>query len=115
MRSVGHRNTRRNPKEMLVQSGRVHRENRRVLKNHEVEEHRLKVKMVRAKHRHDFYKLIREEQIKQKENWLLEKKRKRIDAAAKDGKKKRIIDERKKAHCYIFRIFYLFRLYFTFI
>lgn len=63
--------------------------------------HRLKVKMGKAKHRHHFCKMIREEQIKQKENWLLEKKRKRIGAAAEDRKKKRIIEERKKAHFHI--------------
>lgn len=82
---------------MSVQSGKVHRENTRALKKQEVEEHRLKAKMVKAKHRHLFSKLIREKQVKQKENWLLEKKRKRIDAAAKDEKKKRKIEERKKA------------------
>lgn len=82
---------------MSVQSGKVHRENKRALKKQDVEEHRLKAKMVKAKHRRLFSKLIREKQVKQKENWLLEKKRKRIDAAAKDEKKKRKIEERKKA------------------
>lgn len=82
---------------MTVQSGKVHRENPRALKKQEVEEHRLKARMVKAKHRRLFTKLIREKQEKQKDNWLLEKKRKRIDAAAKDEKKKRKLEERKKA------------------
>lgn len=84
-------------KKMTVQSGKVHRENRRAIKKQEIEEHRLKARMVKAKHRKLFSKLINEKQDKQKEKWLLEKKRKRIDAANKEEKKRRKIEERKKA------------------
>lgn len=82
---------------MGVQSGKLHRENPRALKKQEVEEHRLKAQMVKPRHRQLFRKLIREKQVNQKENWLLQKKRKRIDAAAKDEKKKRKVEERRKA------------------
>lgn len=89
---------RREAKEkMAVQSGKLHRDNPKALKKQEIEEHRLKAQMVKPRHRRLFTKLIREKQTKQKENWLLEKKRKRIDAAAKDEKKKRKIEERRKA------------------
>lgn len=84
-------------KKMAVEIGKVHRENPRAAKKQEIEEHRLKARMVKPRHRRLFSKLIKEKQEKQKENWLLEKKRKRIDAQAKDDKKKRKIEERKKA------------------
>lgn len=82
---------------MSVQTGRVHRENKRAIKKQEIEEHRLKARMVKPKHRHLFQKLIREQQGKQKENWLLEKKRKRIDAAAKEERKQKKIADKKKS------------------
>ncbi|XP_055298168.1 pescadillo homolog [Sitodiplosis mosellana] len=81
---------------MAVQSGKVHRESQRSIKKQEIEEHRLKARMVKPRHRKLFSKLINEKQEKQKENWLLEKKRKRIDAAAKEEKKKKKIENRKK-------------------
>lgn len=84
-------------KKMSVQAGKVHRENKRAVKKQEIEEHRLKARMVKPKHRHLFTKLIREQQGKQKENWLLEKKRKRIDAAAKEERKQKKIAEKKKS------------------
>lgn len=84
-------------KKMEVQSGKLHREHPRAQKKQDIEEHRLKAKMVKPRHRKLFSKLIREKQVKQKENWLLEKKRKRHDAAAKEEKKKRKIDDRRKA------------------
>lgn len=88
----------KDPKEkMTVQAGKVHRENKRAIKKQEIEEHRLKARMVKPKHRHLFQKLIREQQGKQKENWLLEKKRKRIDAAAKEERKQKKIAEKKKS------------------
>lgn len=83
-------------KKMAVQSGKVHRESARAIKKQEVEEHRLKARMVKPRHRKLFAKLINEKQDKQKENWLLEKKRKRIEAAAKDEKKKIKLEKRKK-------------------
>lgn len=82
---------------MSVQAGKVHRENPRAAKKQEIEEHRLKARMVKPRHRRLFSKLIKEKQEKQKENWLLQKKRKRIDAQAKEEKKKRKTEERKKA------------------
>lgn len=84
-------------KKMEVQSGKLHRENPRAQKKQDIEEHRLKAKMVKPRHRRLFSKLIREKQVKQKENWLLEKKRKRHDAAAKEEKKKRKVEDRRKA------------------
>lgn len=81
---------------MAVQTGKVHRESLRSIKKQEVEEHRLKARMVKPRHRRLFTKLINEKQVKQKENWLLEKKRKRIDAAAKEEKKQKKIENRKK-------------------
>lgn len=83
-------------KKMAVQSGKVHRDSVRAIKKQEIEEHRLKARMVKPRHRKLFKKLINEKQEKQKENWLLEKKRKRIDAAAKDEKKKKKLENRKK-------------------
>lgn len=79
---------------MAVQTGKVHRESYRSIKKQEIEEHRLKARMVKPRHRRLFTKLINEKQVKQKENWLLEKKRKRIDAATKEEKK-----QKKKENC----------------
>lgn len=81
---------------MAVQSGKVHRESKRSVHKQEVEEHRLKARMVKPKHRRLFSKLIREKQVKEKETWLLQKKRKRIDAAAKEERKQKRIADRKK-------------------
>lgn len=81
---------------MAVESGKVHRVNKRAIHKEEVEEHRLKARMVKPRHRRLFSKLIREKQEKEKESWLLKKKRKRIDAAAKEDKKQKRIAERKK-------------------
>lgn len=83
-------------KKMEVKSGKLHRENSRANKKIEIEEHRLKARMVKPRHRQLFRKLIREKQDKQKENWLLEKKRKRINVEVKDQKKKRKLEERQK-------------------
>lgn len=81
---------------MAVQSGKLHRENSKATKKIEIEEHRLKARMVKPRHRQLFRKLIREKQDKEKENWLLDKKRKRINLEEKDKKKKRKIEERQK-------------------
>lgn len=81
---------------MAVQSGKLHRENSKVTKKIEIEEHRLKARMVKPRHRQLFRKLIREKQEKEKENWLLNKKRKRINLEEKDKKKQRKIEDRKK-------------------
>lgn len=83
-------------KKMAVQSGKLHRESQRSIKKQEIEEHRLKARMVKPRHRKLFTKLIHEKQDKQKENWLLEKKLKRIDAATKEEKKKKKLENRKK-------------------
>lgn len=83
-------------KKMTVQSGKLHRESARAIKKQEIEEHRLKARMVKPRHRKLFSKLINEKQDKQKEHWLLEKKRKRIDAAAKEEKKIKKRENRKK-------------------
>lgn len=82
---------------MAVTSGKLHRENSNASKKIDIEEHRLKARMVKPRHRQLFRKLIREKQEKQKENWLLEKKRKRINLEQKDQKKKRKLEDRKKA------------------
>lgn len=82
---------------MSVTSGKVHRENSRAIKKIETEEHRLKARMIKPRHRQLFRKLIREKQDKQKENWLMEKKRKRIAAEEKAQKKKKKMDQRQKS------------------
>lgn len=82
---------------MAVTSGKVHRENTRAIKKIEIEEHRLKARMVKPRHRQLFRKLIREKQDKQKENWLMEKKRKRVENEEKVLKKKRKVEQRQKA------------------
>lgn len=81
---------------MAVTAGKLHKENTRALKKIETEEHRLKARMVKPRHRNLFRKLIKEKQEKQKDKWLLDKKRKRINAADKETKKKRKIEEREK-------------------
>ncbi|XP_037050589.1 pescadillo homolog [Bradysia coprophila] len=83
-------------KKMAVTAGKLHKENTRALKKVETEEHRLKARMVKPRHRNLFRKLIKEKQEKQKEHWLLDKKRKRFNAAEKETKKKRKIEERQK-------------------
>lgn len=72
---------------MSVQSGKVHKENKRLLRKNEVDEHRLQARMVKPRHRNLFRKLIREKQAKEKEEWLLKKKRRVIDAQEKEAKK----------------------------
>lgn len=72
---------------MSVQSGKVHKENKRLLKKSAVDEHRLQARMVKPRHRNLFRKLIREKQSKEKEEWLLKKKRRVIDAENKEARK----------------------------
>lgn len=72
---------------MAVQSGKVHKENKRQLRKNEVDEHRLQARMVKPRHRNLFRKLIREKQAKEKEEWLLKKKRRVIEAEDKAQKK----------------------------
>ncbi|XP_055922113.1 pescadillo homolog [Eupeodes corollae] len=72
---------------MAVESGTVHKENKRAQHKNAVEEHRLQARMVKPRHRNLFRKLIREKQEKDKEQWLLKKKRKNIDQAEKITKK----------------------------
>ncbi|XP_068158686.1 pescadillo homolog [Drosophila tropicalis] len=72
---------------MKVESGKVHKVNKRQLRKAEVDEHRLQARMVKPRHRNLFRKLIREKQTKEKEEWLLRKKRRNIDADAKEAKK----------------------------
>ncbi|XP_061389901.1 pescadillo homolog [Musca vetustissima] len=74
-------------KKMAVQSGKVHKENKRQLRKNEVDEHRLQARMVKPRHRNLFRKLIREKQAKEKEEWLLKKKRRVIEAQDKAEKK----------------------------
>lgn len=81
---------------MAVQSGKVHKESKRAAQKQEIEEHRLKARMVKPRHRKLFSKLIREKQEKEKEQRLLQKKRKRIDEAAKVERKQKRVAERKK-------------------
>lgn len=72
---------------MSVTSGKVHKENKRLLRKSEIDEHRLQARMVKPRHRNLFRKLIREKQAKEKEDWLLKKKRRTIDAKTKEGRK----------------------------
>jgi len=72
---------------MTVETGKVHKENKRLLRKSEVDEHRLQARMVKPRHRNLFRKLIREKQAKEKEEWLLKKKRRVIDAEDKATKK----------------------------
>ena len=72
---------------MAVPSGKVHKENKRQLRKNDVEEHRLQARMVKPRHRNLFRKLIREKQVKEKEEWLLKKKRRVIDAQDKEARK----------------------------
>lgn len=74
-------------KKMAVQSGKVHKENKRQVRKSEVDEHRLQARMVKPRHRNLFRKLIREKQEKEKEEWLLKKKRRIIDATNKTERK----------------------------
>lgn len=60
---------------MSVKEGKVYKEDKRVLHKNNVEEHRLQARMVKPRHRNLFRKLIREKQVKEKEEWLLKKKR----------------------------------------
>jgi len=72
---------------MAVQSGKVFKENKRLLRKSDIDEHRLQARMVKPRHRNLFRKLIREKQVKEKEEWLLKKKRRIIDAKDKEEKK----------------------------
>uniref|UniRef100_A0A0K8TSB2 Pescadillo homolog n=1 Tax=Tabanus bromius TaxID=304241 RepID=A0A0K8TSB2_TABBR len=83
-------------KKMAVQASKVIKESKRAKHKQEVEEHRLKARMVKPRHRNLFRKLIRDQQSKEKEEWLLKKKRKRIEATTKQEKKLKKIEERKK-------------------
>uniref|UniRef100_A0A1A9W026 Pescadillo homolog n=1 Tax=Glossina brevipalpis TaxID=37001 RepID=A0A1A9W026_9MUSC len=72
---------------MTVESGKVCKENKRLLRKNKIEEHRLQARMVKPRHRNLFRKLIREKQVKEKEEWLLKKKRRLIDQSNREAKK----------------------------
>lgn len=74
-------------KNMAVEAGKIQKENKRAQHKNAVEEHRLQARMVKPRHRNLFRKLIREKQEKDKEEWLLKKKRKRIEETEKIAKK----------------------------
>ncbi|XP_017105629.2 pescadillo homolog [Drosophila bipectinata] len=82
---------------MSVQSGKVHKVNKRQLHKAEVDEHRLQARMVKPRHRNLFRKLIREKQTKEKEEWLLRKKRRTFEAGEKEARKTAKRAARKEA------------------
>ncbi|XP_017026026.1 pescadillo homolog [Drosophila kikkawai] len=82
---------------MSVQSGKVHKVNKRQVHKAEVDEHRLQARMVKPRHRNLFRKLIREKQTKEKEEWLLRKKRRTIEADEKEARKTAKREARKEA------------------
>ncbi|XP_017121200.1 pescadillo homolog [Drosophila elegans] len=82
---------------MSVQSGKVHKVNKRQVHKAEVDEHRLQARMVKPRHRNLFRKLIREKQTKEKEEWLLRKKRRTIEAGEKEARKTAKREARKEA------------------
>lgn len=82
---------------MSVQSGKVHKVNKRQVHKAEVDEHRLQARMVKPRHRNLFRKLIREKQTKEKEEWLLRKKRRTIEANEKEARKTAKREARKDA------------------
>ncbi|KAH8261784.1 hypothetical protein KR038_002695, partial [Drosophila bunnanda] len=82
---------------MSVQSGKVHKVNKRQVHKAEVDEHRLQARMVKPRHRNLFRKLIREKQSKEKEEWLLRKKRRTIEAGEKEARKTAKREARKEA------------------
>ncbi|XP_033171016.1 pescadillo homolog [Drosophila mauritiana] len=82
---------------MSVQSGKVHKVNKRQVHKAEVDEHRLQARMVKPRHRNLFRKLIREKQTKEKEEWLLRKKRRTIEASEKEARKTAKREARKEA------------------
>ncbi|KAH8282692.1 hypothetical protein KR054_009200, partial [Drosophila jambulina] len=82
---------------MSVQSGKVHKVNKRQVHKAEVDEHRLQARMVKPRHRNLFRKLIREKQTKEKEEWLLRKKRRTIEADEKEARKTAKRAARKEA------------------
>lgn len=82
---------------MSVQSGKVHKVNKRQLHKAEVDEHRLQARMVKPRHRNLFRKLIREKQTKEKEEWLLRKKRRTFEAGEKEARKTAKREARKEA------------------
>jgi len=81
---------------MAVESGKVFKENKRQIKKIAVEEHRLQARMVKSRHRNLFRKLIREKQSKEKEEWLLKKKRRVHEAKVKVEKKQKRKENKKK-------------------
>ncbi|KAH8352724.1 hypothetical protein KR084_005946 [Drosophila pseudotakahashii] len=82
---------------MAVQSGKVHKVNKRQVHKAEVDEHRLQARMVKPRHRNLFRKLIREKQTKEKEEWLLRKKRRTFEADEKEARKTAKREARKEA------------------
>lgn len=75
----------------------MHKVNKRQVHKAEVDEHRLQARMVKPRHRNLFRKLIREKQAKEKEEWLLRKKRRTIETDAKEAKKLAKREARKAA------------------
>lgn len=65
---------------MCVKAGKVHRDSKSILRKQKTEEQRLQARMVKPRHRNLFRKLVRKQQTKEKEEWLLKKKRRVIDA-----------------------------------
>lgn len=83
-------------KKMAVVSGKPHKENKRLQHKAAIEEHKLQARMVKPRHRGLFRKLIRDQQVKEKEAWLLKKKRKNIEASEKEARKQKKREERRK-------------------
>lgn len=81
---------------MAVVSGKPHKENKRLQHKAAIEEHKLQARMVKPRHRGLFRKLIRDQQVKEKEAWLLKKKRKNIEASEKEARKQKKREERRK-------------------
>ena len=72
---------------MAVKPGKVEKVDPKDVKWQEIQEQRLQARMVKPGHRRLFTKLLEKKLKKNKEKFILEKKRKRIDEQTKVQKK----------------------------
>lgn len=72
---------------MAVKPGEVLKEDPQAEKKQSIQEQRLQARMVKPGHRRLFTKLLEKKLKKNKEKFILEKKRKRIDEEVKQTKK----------------------------
>lgn len=85
--SESEENMKEKKKKMSVTVGVVAKEDPAERRKQEIQEHKLREKMIKKKHRRLYQSMMKGRRERGKQAWLLEKKRKRIDEEVKTNKK----------------------------